>query len=237
MAAAERDSTSMMFLALGVVTALLVLASLWQIFAVAPVEEQMGIVQKIFYFHVPSAYAMYLGFVVCAVASIGYLVSRKDAWDAVAAAGGEVGLLFCTIVLITGPLWGRKAWGVAWVWDPRLTTTLLAGLIFASYVVLRAFGTGEAERRLAAVLAILGLVDLPIIHWSVDRWRGQHPTVITSSGGGLDPDMYPALYVSFAAFTAMAGLLIWGRARAERGRQRLRAVEMDAAERGLLEGT
>src|SRR5687768_8925009 len=129
------------FLSLTLVTVLLLGAALYLIFAVAPVEEQMGIVQKIFYFHVPSAVAMYIGFVLCGVGSIGYLVTRKDPWDAIAAAGGEVGLLFCTVVLISGPLWARKAWGVAWTWDPRLTTTLLAGLIFAAYAVLRAFGT------------------------------------------------------------------------------------------------
>jgi heme exporter protein C len=165
------------------------------------------------------------------------LITRREGWDAVGVAGGEVGLVFCLIVLISGPLWAAKAWGTAWTWDPRLTTTLLAGLIFAAYVILRGFGTGEAERRLAAVLAILGVVDLPIIHWSVERWRGQHPTVITSSGGGLAPDMYPALWMGFALFTAMAVFLIWARAREEWLRQRVRAIELDAAERGLLEGT
>ena len=103
--------------------------TLYLIFVVAPVEKQMGIVQKIFYFHVPSAYAMYLGFGASALGSAGYLIKRDAKWDALAVAGAEVGTLFCLIVLLTGPLWARKAWGVWWTWDPRLTTTLLAGMI------------------------------------------------------------------------------------------------------------
>lgn len=212
------------------------LYTLYAVFVVAPVELQMGIVQKIFYFHVPSAYAMYVGFTVCAVMSGVFLATRNDKWDAIAVAGAEVGMLFCTIVLITGPLWARKAWGVYWVWDPRLTTTLLAGMIFFAYLVLRNVGdVGQVERRFAAGLAVVGLLDLPVIHYSVLRWRGTHPTVITSKGGGLHPDMKVALMHGFLLFTLLAVVLIWTRARAERQRQALEALELDAAERGLLE--
>jgi len=224
------------WIALAVTTAVLLVASLYAIFAVAPVELQMGVVQKIFYFHVPAAYAMYVGFFTCAVGSVVYLVKRSERWDAIAVAGAEVGLLFCVSVLVEGPLWARKAWGVWWTWDPRLTTTLLAGLVFFSYVILRAFGaSGEAEKKFAAGLAIVGLLDLPIIHYSVQRWRGQHPTVITGKGGGLAPSMVPALVLSFVLFTALAILLMWARTRAERMRQRVHALELEAAERGLLE--
>ncbi len=193
--------------------------TLYTIFVVAPVEMQMGIVQKIFYFHVPSAYAMYLGFGVSALASMVYLIKRDPKWDALGVAGAEVGTLFCLIVLLTGPLWARKAWGVWWTWDPRLTTTLLAGMIFAAYLALRSMGNaGEVEKRFAAGLAILGLVDLPLIHYSVQRWRGVHPTVITGKGGGLESEMYWALGLSFVAFTGLAILLIWARAVIERQR-------------------
>ena len=195
-------------------------ATLSTIFVVAPVEKQMGIVQKIFYFHVPSAYAMYIGFAVSAVGSAVYLIKRDPKWDAVAVAGAEVGTLFCLIVLLTGPLWARKAWGVWWTWDPRLTTTLLAGMIFAAYLALRSMGdAGEVEKRFAAGLALFGLVDLPLIHYSVQRWRGVHPTVITGKGGGLESEMYWALTLSFIAFTGLAVLLIWARAAAERQRE------------------
>ena len=225
------------WLALGGGTALAFAAMLWAVFFHAPVELRMGIVQKIFYFHVPSAYAMYVGFVVCAVTSAVYLVKREDRWDAVAVAAAEVGLIFCAIVLLTGPLWARKAWGVWWTWDPRLTTTLLAGMIFLAYVVLRSFGgAGEAERRFAAGLAIVGLFDLPVIHYSVKRWRGTHPQVITEGGGGITAEMGQALGVSFLFFTLLVVWLIWTRARHERAVQDLRVIELEAAERGLLEG-
>jgi heme exporter protein C len=209
---------------------------LYLIFVHAPVERQMGIVQKIFYFHVPSAYAMYCGYAVSAVASAVYLAKRDDRWDAWAVAGAEVGSVFCFIVLTTGPLWGRKAWGTFWTWDPRLTTTLLAGMVYFAYIVLRSFGgSGEVEKRFAAGLSIFGLLDLPIIHFSVQRWRGTHPTVITGKGGGLHPDMVPALIVGFLLFTLVSVLLMWQRARVERLRQRALSVEIEAAERGLLE--
>ncbi|HEX4352360.1 MAG TPA: cytochrome c biogenesis protein CcsA, partial [Polyangiales bacterium] len=137
------------------VSAAVMLVELYEIFIVAPVERQMGIVQKIFYFHVPSAYAMYLAFGVSAIASAVYLAKRDERWDAWAVAGAEVGALFCLIMLITGPLWGRKAWGTYWTWDPRLTTTLLAGMVYFAYIVLRSFGSvGEVEKRFAAGLSI-----------------------------------------------------------------------------------
>ncbi|MBN1655777.1 MAG: cytochrome c biogenesis protein CcsA [Deltaproteobacteria bacterium] len=193
-------------------------------------------VQKIFYFHVPSAYAMYIAFISCAVCSSVYLVKREPRWDAVSAASAEVGALFCIMVLMTGPLWARKAWGVYWTWDPRLTTTLLTGLIFFSYLVLRSFGeAGEVERRFAAGLAILGALNLPLIHYSVQRWRGTHPSVITGQGGGLDARMLVALSIAFIFFSALVILLILVRTHTELMRQRLRTIEAEATDRGLLE--
>jgi heme exporter protein C len=169
--------------------------------------------QKIFYIHVPSAYAMYIGIGVCVVGSIGYLVVRTRGWDALAQAGGEFAVLFATMVLVTGPLWGRKAWGHYWVWDARLTTTLLATLIFVSYLVMHSAASGEAEKRFSAALAIMGAAIVPIIHYSVRLWRGQHPMVITGTGGGLHhPAMTATLSMGFTAFTLLAGALIAVRA-------------------------
>ena len=236
-AAAQGGTAGMLWPALWAVTVLLMGISLYEIFFVAPAEVQMGIVQKIFYFHVPSAYAMYVGFVTAGVASGVYLARRDERWDAIAVAGAEVGLAFCIIVLTTGPLWARKAWGVWWAWDPRLTTTLLAGMIYVAFVSLRGSGAaGQVEKRFAAGLAVLGLPVLVVIHYSVQRWRGQHPTVITSRGGGLAASMYPAFFLSLAAFTALVALLIWARTRVERQRQRVLALEMLATERDLMEG-
>ncbi len=213
-------------------TVIMFAASLYAIFVVAPVEQQMGIVQKIFYFHVPSAYAMYIGFVVSAIGSALYLIKRDPKWDALGVAGAEVGSLFCLIVLLTGPLWARKAWGVWWTWDPRLTTTLLAGMIFAAYLALRSMGSaGEVEKRFAAGLALFGLIDLPLIHYSVQRWRGVHPTVITGKGGGLESEMYWALGMSFIAFTGLAVLLIWTRASIERQREEATRLRFELVHR------
>ena len=219
MNAAGQLKFSKLWTTLLVGTGLLVLATLYVALVVAPVELQMGIVQKIFYFHVPSAYAMYIGFITSAVGSALYLFKRDPKWDALGVAGAEVGTLFCLIVLVTGPLWARKAWGVWWTWDPRLTTTLLAGMIFMAYLALRSMGeAGEVEKRFAAGLALFGIIDLPLIHYSVQRWRGVHPTVITGKGGGLESEMYWALSLGFAAFTGLAILLIWLRASLERQR-------------------
>ena len=204
----------------------------------APVELQMGISQKIFYFHVPSAYAMYIGFFTAAIASAVYLIKGSDRAESVAIAGAEVGVLFCIIVLTSGPLWARKAWGVWWTWDPRLTTTLLAGMVFLAYLMLRGFAgpsAGTTERKFAAGLAIFGILDLPVIHYSVQRWRGQHPTVITNKGGGLDPGMYPALYVSFAAFTALVVLMLILRSRQERLAFQVEELRQTLSERGYDE--
>ena len=186
------------------------------VFFFAPVEAQMGVAQKIFYFHVSSAYAMYLGFITCSIGGLLYLIKRAPKWDSLAVSGAEVGLVFCTMVLISGPLWGRKAWGVYWTWDPRLTTTLLAGLILAAFVGLRSFGeAGEAEKKFAALLGVVGIPNVVLIHYSVQRWRGQHPKVVSKGGGGLDPDMQKVFIVAMAAFTALAIYLIWLRFRAE----------------------
>ena len=205
------------------------------IFLKAPVEARMGIVQKIFYFHVPAAYAVYLGAGACFFGSLAYLFRPSDLPDAVARAGAEAAVAFGTVVLTTGPLWGAKAWGTFWTWDPRLTTELLSVMIYAAYLVLRSFaGDGPGERRFSAALGVLGAANLPIIHFSVQKWGWQHPTVITGRGGGLQhPDMKIALLLGFLAFTLLAALLIWARARVELTRSRLARAEEDAIDLGL----
>ena len=209
------------------------------IFLEAPIEKHMGIVQKIFYFHVPCAYCMYIGAAACFVGSVAYLIRPTDARDALARAGGELAVVFGAIVLTSGPLWAAKAWGVYWTWDPRLTTSLLQVMIYVSYLVLRAFaGDGEGERKFAAALGIIGAANLPIIHYSVQKWSGQHPTVITSKGGGLHhPAMHLALGLSFTAFTLFAIALLWARVRVEIAKSRLARAEEDAIDLGLDDRT
>ena len=218
------------------IAALAIASLILLVFFHAPVEASMGVVQKIFYIHVPSAYAMYLGWAVCCVSSIAYLARRKERWDMLAQSAAEVAFLFAGIVMITGPLWGRKSWGVYWTWDPRLTSALLLTLIIASYVLLRSLSAGEAERRFAAALSILGACLVPIIHLSVQRWRGQHPTVITGRGGGLAPEMRTVFFVGLAAFTILFAVLLARRYALEKTRRKLGELWETAAELGIERG-
>ena len=235
MVRARTPSADRVFYPLAALTAAAFVTEILFVFLKAPVEVRMGIVQKIFYFHVPSAYAMYLGASACFLGSAAYLVQPTDARDAFARAGAEAAVVFGAIVLTTGPLWGAKAWGTFWTWDPRLTTALLSVLIYVAYIVLRGFaGDGSAERRFSAALGVLGAANLPIIHFSVQKWGGQHPMVITGKGGGLQhPDMKVALALGFASFTMLAILLVWARTRVELARSRLRRAEEDAIDLGL----
>ena len=230
---------STLFYGLLATSTILLLATIHIVFFRAPIEARMGIVQKIFYFHVPSAYAMYIGAAACFVGSVGYLLKPIDRWDALARAGAELAIVMGAIVLVTGPLWAAKAWGYYWTWDPRLTTALLSWLIYVAYVVLRAFsGDGPGERKFAAALGILGAANLPIIHFSVQKWGGQHPTVVTGKGGGLQhPDMKLAFALAMIAFTVFAITLLFVRVRLELARSRLVRAEEDAIDLGLDDRT
>jgi heme exporter protein C len=224
-----RRNSDIAFFALLGITLVVFLVDINVIFLNTPIERSMGIVQKIFYFHVPSAYAMYIGAAACFVGSVAYFLKPTDARDAFAKAGAETAVAFGLIVLITGPLWAAKAWGRYWTWDPRLTTSMLSVLIYVAYVVLRSFaGDGQAEKKFAAALGILGAANLPIIHYSVQKWSGQHPVVIGSGGGGLDKAMYPALFISLGAFTLLAAVMLWARTRLEIAQARLRQLQDDA---------
>ena len=233
------DRRELSFNALVLVTAAFFAYLLHFIFLRAPVAqlEAGGLAQKIFYFHVPAAYAMYLSGAVCFVASAAYLVTPSDKRDAWARAGAEVAVAFGFVMLISGPLWAKKAWGVYWAWEPRLVTTMLSVLIYMAIVVLRAFaGDGEAERKFAAALGVLGTVNLPIIHFSVQKWGGIHPSVIGKGGGGLQhPDMKTALLMGFIAMTLLAILLLLSRARLAIASARLARAEEHAGSLGLLD--
>jgi heme exporter protein C len=230
---ARRDG--LLFFALLALTTVIFVVEIFFVFLRAPTEARMGIIQKIFYFHAPSAYAFYLGAGACFVGSLAYLVRPTDGRDAFARAGAETAVTFEAIVLTTGPLWGAKAWGTFWTWDPRLTTALLSFLIYVAYLVLRAFaGDGAGERRFAAALGVLGAANLPIIHFSVQKWGGQHPVVVSGGGGGLaHPDMKIGYGLGFLGFTLLAVLFIWARTRVELGVSRLRRAEEDAIDLGL----
>src|SRR5262252_9234648 len=160
----------------------------------APVEPVMGFVQKIFYFHVPCAIMLFLSTFVCAGGSVAYLFKGSERGDRLALAAGELGVLFGMCVLVSGPLWGRKAWGVYWQWDARLTSSLLLFLTLIAYLLARKYG-GPGGKRLAAALGLFAAVNVPLVYKSVDIWRTIHPqtTVVRT----LDPGMRPAFWASF----------------------------------------
>jgi heme exporter protein C len=165
----------------------------WLVFQYAPEERVMGAVQKIFYFHVPSAMVTYLSVFVLLGGALAYLWNRDPRWDNLSLAATETGLLFCSIVLITGPIWAKPAWGVWWTWEARLTTTLLLWIILAAAMMVRGYAENrELGARLAAVLGIFAAVDIFFIKKAVEWWRGQHPVVFkpeAEGGSSLDPKM------------------------------------------------
>jgi heme exporter protein C len=180
--------------------------------AAAPFESTMGLIQKIFYFHVPSWMAMFTAIVVCGVASVRYLVTRAPSADRLALSAAELVIVFGLIGMLTGPLWGRKAWGVYWQWDAKLTSALVCWLIFVAYTLLRRFG-GPGSERLAAGVAIFGMVNVPFVYWSAHIWRTVHPK--TSVVMTLDASMRPAFYWSAAGFLLVFGALLAARLRLE----------------------
>lgn len=199
---------------------LLMIAALYLVFIYVPTEAGMGIVQRIFYFHVPLAWVAFLAFFVVFVGSILYLWKRDDRWDTLAYSSGEVGIVFTTLVLITGPIWAKPIWGVWWTWDARLTTTLVLWLIYLAYLMVRSFATEESRgARFAAVVGIVGFLDVPIVALAIVLGRTQHPGPVIFEGG-LAPPMLLTLLVCLAAFTVLYVLLL-------RQRMSLRAAELE----------
>jgi heme exporter protein C len=172
-------------------------------------------VQRIFYFHVPLAIMTFVAFGSVALGSLLYLWRRTREWDRVAQCSAELGMVFCSLVLITGPIWAKPIWGTWWTWDARLTTTLILWLIYAGYLMLRSVtGPGEQGARYAAVLGIVGALDIPIINRSVYWWRTIHPAVLIDKQGGsglVDGRMQLTLGVCFLAFALLFVWLLWVR--------------------------
>ncbi len=187
-----------LLLSLLVVVALFL--ALYGTFLVAPKERTMGNVQRIFYFHVPAAMLAFLGFAVVFVASIGYLKTRNRTWDLLARSSAELGVLFCSIVLVTGPIWAKPIWGAWWTWETRLTLTLLLWLIYMAYLMVRMYVEDpDQQARFAAVLGILGFLVVPFVYFSVYLWGGMHPRNVLRSGG-LHPTMRQVFLFNMLAF-------------------------------------
>jgi len=281
---------------LGLLTATLLSYALYEALVVAPREQTMGDVQRIFYYHVPSAWTAFLLFAINFVASVQYLARRdpkndrianwvililagltcvaayligvvptlkqqlpqgmypssiattgiaiagiyflihkyfsEQGTDILALTTAEVGVVFCTVVLVTGPLWARPVWGIWWTWDIRLTSTLVLWLIYVSYLVLRRFSTSGETPVLAAALAVFGALDVPLVYFSIWFFRTQHPQPVIGGGGSIDPRMLHILLINWLAFLCFALLVCWSRYRLDRLQ---RDVEETRALEALLE--
>ncbi len=209
--------------------------ALWMIFLYAPEEKVMGAAQKIFYFHLPLAFVTYTAVAVLLGGSIAYLWTRDRKWDDLSRSAAEMGLLFCSLVLITGPIWAKPAWGTWWTWEARLTTTLVLWVLLAGCLMVRGYAADrDLGARLAAIVGIVAAIDIPIIHKAVVWWRGQHPVVFEPGGkAGLAPEMSNALIVSTLAFFLLFALLLALRHRVARLEDRAAtAVERLGADGG-----
>ncbi len=202
---------------LAIAAAGMLVAALYLIFVWAPMERSMGIVQRIFYFHVPSAFTAFTAFFIGGYASIQYLIKRESRYDDLSVACNEAGLVFCVVNLVTGSLWAKPVWGVSWAWDARLTTMLLLALIYAGYLILRQSISDPSQRAVAcAVVSIFGIVDIPIVYMANRWWRTQHPQpVMFDSEGSLDTDMRVVLYFTFAAMCFLLWAMVRTRSRLE----------------------
>jgi len=190
------------------ITAVAMVTTMYLIFIWVPTEEASGVVQRIFYLHVPLAWLAFFAFSIVFIGSIMYLWKRQGKWDILAHSSAEVGVAFTTLFLITGVIWAKPVWGVWWTWDPRLTAALVLWLMYLAYLIIRPYTTDEQRgARFAAIIGIVGFIDVPIVALAISLWRTQHPSAIIFEGG-LAPSMLATLLVSLVAFTLLYWLLL-----------------------------
>ncbi len=195
-------------LVLGALSFIGMMISLWMIFLYAPTEAVQGDVQRIFYFHVPMAWIGMLAFVIIAVSGIVYLIKKDERWDWVARAAAESGAVFITLAIILGSIWGKTTWGTWWTWDPKLTAVLVLWFMYIAYIMLRSYmGRSASSAYAGAVLAIVGVIDVPIIYLSVQWWRALHPGPEVASGD-LPGSVVLTLMVSLVTFTLFYSFLM-----------------------------
>ncbi len=216
--------TQTLWIPFQLLTYVLMLIALYAIFLYAPVEKTMGVVQKIFYIHVPSAFLSYLAFFITFIASILYLYRKDSKWDTVAHCAVETGVIFCTIVLITGPIWAKPVWNVWWTWDPRLTTTLILWFTYVAYLMLRRSVKENQRANLSAVFGIIGFINVPITFFSIRLWRTIHPVIITSRGLNMSWPMKLSLIITLIAFCFLFVSLLISRIRLERLKMRIEEI-------------
>jgi heme exporter protein C len=213
---------------------LLLGAAAYASFFIAPTDAKQGLIYRILFLHVASAWTGLTAFLICFVANVMYVLRRQPRWDWLGVAAGEVGLAFTTAVLVTGPIWAHPVWGIWWTWDARLTSTFVLWLLYVSYLLLRTL-VEEPERRalLSALFGIIAFLDVPLVFGSIRWWRTQHPqpVIMGGPGAGLDPLMYKVLFFSWFAMLALMTLLLRQRYRLEAMRGDLETVqhELEAA--------
>ncbi len=177
-------------------------------FVGSPNDAILGASERILYFHIGSAAVAGIAFTITAIASIGYLVQRRLAWDIWAAASAEIGLVFTTMVLISGTIWGRIAWGAWWTWDPRLTATLILWVLFAAYLLLREWSDNRARRAVvSAVIALIAYIDVPMDYMTIRWWRSIHPVIFTNQGINMPMSMQIPMFISMGAMTLV--FMVW----------------------------
>lgn len=186
--------------------------ALYLIFLWVPTEQNLGVSQRIFYFHVPMAWAALLSIIVVAIGGAGYLLTGKEKWDSLAFAAAENGILFGGLTLVTGSIWAKPIWGVWWTWDAKLTTTLILWFILVGYMMVRSYApSGSQGRRFASIVGVIGSVDAPIVYFASQWWRTAHPELLVgpvAEPGRLEGSMFVTLMVSVVAFTALFAYLV-----------------------------
>jgi heme exporter protein C len=204
---AKRSTRSYLRDGLLIVSATLMAVTLYMVFMWVPTEQNLGVSQRIFYFHVPLGWIGMVSIIVVAVASFMHLITGREKWDSLAYATAELGVIFATLILVTGAVWAKPVWGVWWTWDAKLTTTLVLWFIYVGYLMIRAYGpTGTQGKRYASVIALIGAVDAPIIYKATDWWRSAHPERNTPSD--LASEMLLTLLVAVVTFTVLYAYLL-----------------------------
>ncbi len=218
---------------LGVTAFVTVLAGLYLSLVHAPTDINLGEVQRIFYIHVAVAWNGFFAFFIVMLTSVLYLWTGRPVWDRLAYISGEIGVLFTTLVLVTGSIWGRAVWNTWWTWDPRLTTSLILWFMYLGYLLIRSAAEGEERKsQFAAVYGIIAFVMVPIVHMSVTWWRSIHPVVVTEGTFAIDPRMVPALVVIVLGFSLLFGYLVTVRVSMEEAQEEIALLRSRVMEGG-----
>ena len=218
------------------ITGVMMLANLYFIFMVAPTDAVLGNVQRIFYFHVPIAIMSFLAFFLVFIASLMYLFKRSLKWDSFAYASAEVGVVFVTLALITGIIWAKPVWNTWWTWEPRLTTTMILWLIYVAYLMVRSYAPNQSKGAIyAAVVGIVGFVDVPIVYYSVVWWRSIHPSPVVgpfAQSDALDGTMALILLFSFITFVFFFAYMVMERMNVRTMEESLGSIRFNLRRRG-----